>query len=169
MFEIVQKGGPIMILIIISSVIALAIIIERLMNLHKAKIDTYDFLDKIKAVLRKDKIKEISPGLPKKILPNGVESQLTIVPFYDRTQLIYETLGTLNTALVEEILVTVIVVLLMVAHLKSSMLISGLLPLAVLMSFIAMKQFGVDANIVALSGIAIAIGTIATIIVIIVN
>ncbi|MHC4398944.1 MAG: efflux RND transporter permease subunit [Planctomycetota bacterium] len=86
-------------------------------------------------------------------------SQVTVVPFYDRTGLIYETLGTLNTALVEEILVTVIVILVMVMHLRSSMLVSALLPLAVLMCFIAMKTFSVDANIVALSGIAIAIGT----------
>ncbi|MCH5377985.1 MAG: efflux RND transporter permease subunit, partial [Planctomycetes bacterium] len=86
-------------------------------------------------------------------------SQVTVVPFYDRTGLIYETLGTLDTALVEEILVTIIVILVMVMHLCSSILISALLPLAVLMCFIAMKTFGVDANIVALSGIAIAIGT----------
>jgi Cu(I)/Ag(I) efflux system membrane protein CusA/SilA len=86
-------------------------------------------------------------------------SQVNIVPFYDRTGLIYETLGTLYTALSEEILITIIVVILMVMHLRSSILISGLLPLAVLMCFIAMKTFGVDANIVALSGIAIAIGT----------
>ena len=86
-------------------------------------------------------------------------SKVTIVPFYDRTGLIYETLGTLNTAIFQEILVTIIVVLVMVRHLGSSALISGLLPLAVLMTFIAMRHFGVDANIVALSGIAIAIGT----------
>ncbi len=86
-------------------------------------------------------------------------SQVTVVPFYDRTGLIHETLGTLEEALTLEILVTVIVVVLMVMHLRSSLLISGLLPLAVLMTFIAMKGFGVDANIVALSGIAIAIGT----------
>ncbi|HEY4723844.1 MAG TPA: efflux RND transporter permease subunit, partial [Anaerolineae bacterium] len=86
-------------------------------------------------------------------------SQVTVVPFYDRTGLIYETLGTLNKALVEEILITIIVILVMVMHLRSSILISALLPLAVLMCFIAMKTFGVDANIVALSGIAIAIGT----------
>ncbi|MBT4482157.1 MAG: efflux RND transporter permease subunit [Candidatus Latescibacteria bacterium] len=107
----------------------------------------------------KDKIKEISVGLPKKTLSDGTVSQVSIVPFYDRTGLINETLGTLNTALTEEILVTIIVILIMVLHLKSSILISGLLPLAVLMCFIAMKVFGVDANIVALSGIAIAIGT----------
>ncbi len=107
----------------------------------------------------KKKIEEISPGLPKKTLPDGTVSQVKIVPFYDRSGLIYETLSTLNTALTEEILVTVIVVLIMVMHLRSSLLISGLLPLAVLMCFIAMKVFKVDANIVALSGIAIAIGT----------
>ncbi len=107
----------------------------------------------------KAKIAEIAPGLPAKTLADGTVSKVEIVPFYDRSGLINETLGTLNTALNEEILVTIIVVLLMVMHLRSSILISGLLPLAVLMTFIAMKQFGVDANIVALSGIAIAIGT----------
>ncbi|MFW6164064.1 MAG: efflux RND transporter permease subunit, partial [Planctomycetota bacterium] len=87
-------------------------------------------------------------------------SQVTVVPFYDRTGLIYETLGTLSTALSEEILVTIIVVLVSVLHLRSSALISSALPLAVLMCFIFMRLFGVDANIVALSGIAIAVGTI---------
>jgi Cu(I)/Ag(I) efflux system membrane protein CusA/SilA len=87
-------------------------------------------------------------------------SKVTIVPFYDRTGLIHETLGTLNTALEEEILITIIVVILMVMHLRSSVLIAGILPLAVLMCFIGMKLFKVDANVVALSGIAIAIGTI---------
>ncbi len=117
----------------------------------------YNPLEAIKNV--KAKIEEISPGLPKKTLPDGTVSQVTIVPFYDRTGLIYETLGTLNTALTEEILVTIIVVIVLVMHLRSSILISGLLPLAVLMCFIAMKIGGIDANIVALSGIAIAIGT----------
>ena len=107
----------------------------------------------------KAKIEEISPGLPKKTLADGTESQLAIVPFYDRSGLINETLETLSSALTEEILVTIIVVLLLLMHLRSSLLISGLLPLAVLMCFSAMSVFGVDANIVALSGIAIAIGT----------
>jgi len=104
-------------------------------------------------------IADLAPGLPVKTLPDGTTSRVTVVPFYDRTGLIYDTLGTLETALTEEILITVIVVLVMVMHLGSSVLITGLLPLAVLMTFIFMKHFGVDANIVALSGIAIAIGT----------
>jgi Cu(I)/Ag(I) efflux system membrane protein CusA/SilA len=107
----------------------------------------------------KKKIEEISKGLPSKVLEDGTVSKVTIIPFYDRTGLIHETLETLNRALSEEILVTIIVVIVMLLHLRSSLLISGLLPMAVLMCFIAMKLFGVDANIVALSGIAIAIGT----------
>jgi len=107
----------------------------------------------------KEKIKEISTGLPKKTLANGTESQLTIVPFYDRSTLIYETLGTLEEALLLEILISVLVVIVMVYNLRASLLISSLLPISVLMVFIAMRYFGVDANIVALSGIAIAIGT----------
>ncbi|QDT32234.1 efflux RND transporter permease subunit [Thalassoglobus polymorphus] len=163
----------------------------------------YNPLEAIKHV--KDKIAEISPGLPTKAVVNYAivsrsevtnfaashdftayvdadlnqeawlqwlraneraswpdwitTSQVTLVPFYDRAGLINETLGTLNSALFEEILVTIIVVIISVVHLRSSFLISALLPLAVLMCFIAMKTFGVDANIVALSGIAIAIGT----------
>ena len=51
-------------------------------------------------------------------------------------------------------IIFIIVVILIVLHLRSSILISMMLPLAVLATFIAMKQFGVDANVVALSGIA---------------
>ncbi len=107
----------------------------------------------------KAKIAEISPGLPSKTLADGTISQLTIVPFYDRSGLILETLNTLSSALLHEILITIIVVLMMVMYVRSSLLISGLLPVAVLICFIGMKLFRVDANIVALSGIAIAIGT----------
>ncbi|GBF20583.1 cation efflux system protein CusA [Arenibacter sp. NBRC 103722] len=106
----------------------------------------------------KEKIKEIAPGLPKKTLANGTESQLTIVPFYDRTQLIHETIGTLENALSHEILISIIVVLILVLNLRASIIISGLLPVGVLMTFIVMRYAGVDANVVALSGIAIAIG-----------
>ncbi|NMM48263.1 efflux RND transporter permease subunit [Marinigracilibium pacificum] len=107
----------------------------------------------------KAKIKEISPGLPTKTLADGTESQLTIVPFYDRSILIHETLGTLEEALSLEVLITILVVIVMILNLRASVLISVLLPIAVLIVFIAMRYFGVTANIVALSGIAIAIGT----------
>ncbi|AKD03955.1 efflux RND transporter permease subunit [Pontibacter korlensis] len=107
----------------------------------------------------KEKLDEISAGLPTKKLADGRTSKVTVVPFYDRTQLINETLGTLNEAILLQILITIIVIIVMVYNLRASLLISALLPLAVLMTFIMMKYFNVDANIVALSGIAIAIGT----------
>jgi len=80
------------------------------------------------------------------------------VPFYDRSELIHETLGTLESSLSHEILISILVVIVLVLNLRASILISSLLPLGVLMTFILMKFFHVDANIVALSGIAIAIG-----------
>lgn len=106
----------------------------------------------------KIKIGEIAPGLPKKTLSDGTVSQLTIVPFYDRTQLIHETIGTLETALSHEVLISIIVVLILLLNLRASIIISSLLPVGVLMTFIVMRYSGVDANVVALSGIAIAIG-----------
>ena len=118
----------------------------------------YNPLQAIKNI--KAKIAELSPGLPKKTLADGTVSQIKVVPYYDRTGLIYETLGTLETAVRQEVLITIIVVTIMLMHFRSSVLISSMMPLAVLMCFIAMKTFGVDANIVSLSGIAIAIGTI---------
>lgn len=107
----------------------------------------------------KEKIRELEPGLPSKTLADGSVSQVKIIPFYDRSELIQESMGTLEEALSLEILITIIVIVLMLLNLRSSLLLSGMLPVAVLMCFIAMKYFGVDANIVALSGIAIAIGT----------
>ena len=106
----------------------------------------------------KAKIEELAPGLPSKNLQDGRVSKVTIVPFYDRTGLIIETLGTLEEALSLEILISILVVIILVLNLRASILISSLLPIGVLMTFIAMRYFGVSANIVALSGIAIAIG-----------
>jgi Cu(I)/Ag(I) efflux system membrane protein CusA/SilA len=106
----------------------------------------------------KDKIKDIAPGLPSKTLADGTVSKVTIVPFYDRTGLIYETLGTLEEALILETLICILVVVVVVLNLRASIIISSLLPIGVLMTFIVMRYAGVDANIVALSGIAIAIG-----------
>jgi Cu(I)/Ag(I) efflux system membrane protein CusA/SilA len=106
----------------------------------------------------KQKIAELSLGLPSKTLNDGTVSKVTIVPFYDRTGLIKETLGTLESALTDEILISIIVVIILVLNLRASVLISSLLPIGVLITFIVMRRFHVDANIVALSGIAIAIG-----------
>jgi len=106
----------------------------------------------------KEKIEEVSGGLPSKTLEDGSISKVTVVPFYDRTGLIKETIATLEDALSLQMLISIIVVIILVFNLRASLLISSILPLGVLFSFIIMRRFGVDANIVALSGIAIAIG-----------
>ncbi|HLR89332.1 MAG TPA: efflux RND transporter permease subunit [Balneolaceae bacterium] len=108
----------------------------------------------------KEEIEAISPGLPSKELSDGTLSQVQIVPFYDRSGLIYETLGTLEEALSLQLLITIIVIVIMVMHLRTSLVISALPPVAVLISFIMMKYMGIDANVVALAGIAISIGVV---------
>ncbi len=97
----------------------------------------------------KERIGQITPAL------GGVQ----IKAVYDRTGLIDETVGTLTRALREEIVITAVVILLFLLHIRSSFIVAVTLPVAVLLSFVAMKVFGVDANIMSLAGIAIAIGT----------
>ena len=98
---------------------------------------------------------------PRERWPAGVRlSTVTLVPFYDRSGIIKETLATLYHALSHELLIVLLVVLFMLRQFGSALAVSALLPLSVLATFIAMRSFGVSANIVALSGIAIAIGTL---------
>ena len=97
----------------------------------------------------KERIEQLTPSL------DGV----TIKGVYDRTGLIDETIGTLTTALREEVLITAVVILLFLLHIRSSLIVAATLPVAVLLAFVAMKTLGVDANIMSLAGIAIAIGT----------
>ncbi len=99
----------------------------------------------------KEKIKEIEKGLPE-----GVK----IVSFYDRTDLIHRTIGTLREALILEIIITMAVVVPFLAHIWAGTIICLALPFSVLMAFIAMYYLKIDSNIMSLSGIAIAIGTL---------
>ncbi|MCG3136870.1 MAG: Multidrug resistance protein MdtC [Phycisphaerae bacterium] len=107
----------------------------------------------------KERILEISANLPQKILQDGTTSQVQIVPFYDRTVLIDQTLGTLHHALIDEILITMFVVIIFIMHFRSAFLICLNLPVAIMMAFILMKVFKIDSNLMSLGGIAIAIGT----------
>jgi Cu(I)/Ag(I) efflux system membrane protein CusA/SilA len=117
----------------------------------------------------KARIAEVSAGLPEKVLADGRTSKVTVVPFYDRSGLIRETIGTLETALGHEILICIIVVIVLVLNLRASVVIAGLLPVATLAAFVLMRYTHVDANIVALSGIAIAIGVMVDVGVVIVE
>jgi len=97
----------------------------------------------------REKLEELKQGLPK-----GVE----IVTVYDRGDLIKRAVATLNTALIQELLIVSILVTLFLLHLRSSLVIIITLPLGILMAFIVMKWQGINANIMSLGGIAIAIG-----------
>ncbi|UCF71418.1 MAG: efflux RND transporter permease subunit [candidate division WOR-3 bacterium] len=97
----------------------------------------------------KERIEELEVGLPP-----GVR----VVPFYDRTGLIDRTVNTLRDALTQEILITAFVIIVFLLHFFGSLVISIVLPVGVLISFIFMRIFGIDANIMSLGGIAIAIG-----------
>ncbi|MDP1752174.1 MAG: efflux RND transporter permease subunit, partial [Reyranella sp.] len=79
---------------------------------------------------------------------------------YDRTLLIDETVTTLTDSIGQETLITIVVMVLFLLHVRASIVIAITLPMAVLMSFIGMKVFQVDANIMSLAGLAIAIGEV---------
>ncbi|PKM12429.1 MAG: CusA/CzcA family heavy metal efflux RND transporter [Gammaproteobacteria bacterium HGW-Gammaproteobacteria-3] len=90
----------------------------------------------------------------KKGLPEGVE----IVPVYDRGDLIERAVATLYDALTQELVIVCVLVALFLLHLRSSLVIVITLPLGVVIAFIVMKLQGLNANIMSLGGIAIAIG-----------
>ncbi|MEC8300812.1 MAG: efflux RND transporter permease subunit, partial [Planctomycetota bacterium] len=97
----------------------------------------------------KEKIEQIEPSL------KGVKVQI----IYDRTGLIDETIGTLTVALSQQVIITAIVIFIFLLHFRASVVVAITLPIAVLIAFIAMHGLGVEANIMSLAGIAIAIGT----------
>ncbi|MEK9951817.1 MAG: efflux RND transporter permease subunit, partial [Curvibacter sp.] len=87
-------------------------------------------------------------------LPTGVE----IVPVYDRSGLITRAVDNLQTKLIEEFIVVGMVCLVFLFHLRSALVAIVTLPLGVMMAFIVMQYQGINANIMSLGGIAIAIG-----------
>ncbi len=97
----------------------------------------------------KKKIEEIKPGLPE-----GV----TIEPVYDRSGLIHRSINTLRNTLIIEMIIVTLVCIVFLLHFPSSMVAVFTLPLGILISFIIMNAKGVNANIMSLGGIAIAIG-----------
>ncbi len=106
-----------------------------------------------KAVIErvKEKIANIQSSLPPGI---------TIKPFYDRSELIDNTIGTLKHALVEEIILVTLAHVIFLWHFRSILIVTLPLPISILVSFLMMKQFGITSNIMSLTGIAIAIGVL---------
>lgn len=105
------------------------------------------------AVIRgvKEKIAELQPSLP---------AGVTIKPFYDRSGLIERTIGTLRSALIEEIILVILAHVLFLWHFRSVLIVTIPLPASILIAFILMQQFGITSNIMSLAGIAIAIGVL---------
>lgn len=109
----------------------------------------------------KAKLAQIETGLPGKTLANGHTSRVRIVPFYDRTTIVNQTIDTLKKALSEEALLASFVIMIFLLHLRTTATVLATLPLAVALTFILMYLFGVDSNIMSLAGLAIAIGDVA--------
>ncbi|MBC8277043.1 MAG: efflux RND transporter permease subunit, partial [FCB group bacterium] len=97
----------------------------------------------------KDKLADLQSGLPE-----GVE----IVTAYDRSDLIHRAIDTLKEKLIEEIIVVALIIIIFLLHFPSAMVALFTLPAGVLISFLIMKTLGINANIMSLGGIAIAIG-----------
>ncbi len=109
-------------------------------------VNTLDVIDAVKK-----KLEELKAGLPKDV---------KIVPFYDRTGLIKRATGTLETALIEELILVTLAHILFLAHFRSILIVTIPLPLSVLLAFLFMHFMGISSNLMSLSGIAIAIGVL---------
>ncbi|MFZ9529640.1 MAG: efflux RND transporter permease subunit, partial [Burkholderiales bacterium] len=97
----------------------------------------------------KEKIAEISSGLPE-----GVH----IEAVYDRSELIHRAIDTLKRTLIEESVIVALVCIVFLLHVRSALVAILMLPVGVLIAFIAMRQLGMNSNLMSLGGIAIAIG-----------
>ncbi|HEV2863992.1 MAG TPA: CusA/CzcA family heavy metal efflux RND transporter [Pyrinomonadaceae bacterium] len=106
-------------------------------------VSVLDVIERVKA-----KIEELKPGLP---------AGVRVEPFYDRTQLIERAASTLREALIEELILVTLANLIFLAHFRSVLVVTIPLPLAVLVSFLFMRYFGITSNIMSLAGIAIAV------------
>ncbi len=108
----------------------------------------------------KEKIKTLEAGLKSKRLADGRTSKVRLVPFYDRTDIVNETIATLKETLIQESIVACVIIVLFLLHLRSTAATLVTLPLSIAFTFILMWAFGVDSNIMSLAGLAIAIGDV---------
>src|SRR5918999_3578016 len=112
----------------------------------RSGVNTKAVIDAVKA-----RLAQIQPGLPP-----GV----SVVPFYDRSTLIDQSIATLRSALIEEIALVTLAHVIFLIHLRSILIVTLPLPLAVLIAFLGMHYAGISSNIMSLAGIAIAIGVL---------
>lgn len=108
--------------------------------------DTAQVIDRVK-----EKLKEMEPSFPP-----GIK----VVTTYDRSTLIRHSIDTLSEAVIEEIFIVSLVILIFLFHFRSTLVAIITLPIAIMISFIPMYYMGINANIMSLAGIIIAIGDI---------
>lgn len=110
----------------------------------------------LKGASGRDVVEAVKEKLPvlQKALPKGVK----LVPFYDRTDLVEKAIHTVTKALEEGAIFVLIVLIILLADVRSALVVTAILPLAVLFTFIMMKWFGLSANLMSLGGLAIGIG-----------
>lgn len=97
----------------------------------------------------KERLEKLQP-----LLPKGV----SIVPFYDRSELIEKAVNTVSKALIEAIVLVIILLMLFLGDLRAAIAVSVILPFSLAIAFVMMKYFGLTANLMSLGGLAIAIG-----------
>jgi cobalt-zinc-cadmium resistance protein CzcA len=110
----------------------------------------------LKGASGRDVVEAVKEKLPaiQKALPKGVE----LSPFYDRTDLVTKAIHTVTTALQEGAIFVLLVLIVLLADIRSAIIVTLVLPLAALFAFIMMKAYGLSANLMSLGGLAIGIG-----------
>lgn len=98
----------------------------------------------------KEKIEQLEAGLPEGVVIRSA---------YDRSRLIHRSIDTLKHTLAEELAITTLIIIIFLFHMRSALVAAVVLPLGILLAFLAMKLLGINANIMSMSGIAVAIGT----------
>ncbi len=113
----------------------------------------------LKGASGREVVEAVKKKLPaiQKALPKGVE----LVPFYDRTELVGQAIKTVTKALAEGAVFVLIVLIILLADVRSAIIVTLVLPLAALFAFIMMNWFGLSANLMSLGGLAIGIGMMA--------
>ena len=113
----------------------------------------------LKGASGRDVVNAVKERLPaiQKALPKGVE----LVPFYDRTDLVKKAINTVTKALQEGAIFVFVMLVVLLADVRSAIIVTLVLPLAALFAFILMKWYGLSANLMSLGGIAIGIGMMA--------
>ena len=97
----------------------------------------------------KTKVAEVNQSLP---------SGVSVVPYYDQSELVERAVGTVKDALLEGAILIIVILFLFLGNVRSALIVTAMLPLSLLLAFMLMNQFGFSANLMSLGGLAIAIG-----------